>query len=82
MAKYLINDVTTYRVATVADVEALHEELLNDNAFELTAFSYTTKYIKVKGEVVEEYQVVKAKKVFNNEKEPDTDVDVKYEVNF
>ncbi len=82
MAKYLINDVTTYRVATVADVEALHEELLADNTFELTAFSYTTKYIKVKGEIAEEYQVVKAKKVFNSEKEPDTDVDVKYEVNF
>ena len=82
MAKYLLNDVTTYRVTTVEDVENLHEELLNDNTFELTAFSYTTKYIKVKGEVVEEYQVVKAKKVFNNEKEPDTDVEVKYEVNF
>lgn len=82
MARYLINDVTTYRVGTVEEVEALHDELLADNTFELTAFSYTTKYIKVKGEVVEEYQVVKAKKVFNNEKEPDTDVEVKYEVNF
>lgn len=82
MAKYLINDVTTYRVGTVEEVEALHEELLADNTFELTAFSYATKQIKVKGEVVEEYQVVKAKKVFNNEKEPDTDIDVKYEVNF
>lgn len=82
MAKYLINDVTTYRVGTVEEVEALHEELLADNTFELTAFSYTTKYIKVKGEIAEEYQVVKAKKVFNSEKEPDTDVDVKYEVNF
>lgn len=82
MAKYLINDVTTYRVGTVEEVEALHDELLADSTFELTAFSYTTKYIKVKGEVVEEYQVVKAKKVFNSEKEPNTDVDVKYEVNF
>ena len=82
MAKYLINDVTTYRVSTVEEVEALHEELLADSTFELTAFSYTTKYIKVKGEIVEEYQIVKAKKVFNSEKEPDTDVDVKYEVNF
>ena len=34
MAKYLINDVTTYRVGTVEEVEALHEELLNDNTFE------------------------------------------------
>ena len=82
MVKYLINDVTTYRVATVKEVEALHEELLADTSFELTAFSYTTKYIKVKGEIVDEYQVVKAKKVFNNEKEPDRTIDVKYEVIF
>ena len=82
MAKYLLNDVTTYRVTTVEDVENLHEELLNDNTFELTAFSYTTKYIKVKGEIVDEYQIVKAKKVFNNEKEPEKRIDVKYEVNF
>lgn len=79
MTKYLINDVTTYRVATVADVEELHEELLADSNFDLTAFSYTTKYIKEKGEIVDEYQVVKAKKVFNNEKEPDRFIDVKYE---
>ena len=82
MVKYLINDVTTYRVATVKEVEDLHQELLADPTFELTAFSYTTKYIKVKGEIVDEYQVVKAKKVFNNEKEPDRSIDVKYEVTF
>lgn len=80
--KYVINDVTTYRVSTVEEVEALHEELLNDNRFQLTAFSYTTKQIKVKGEVMEEYQVVKAKKVFNEEKDPTTEIEVKYEVKF
>lgn len=78
MVKYLINDVTTYRVGTVKEVEDLHKELLADTTFELTSFSYTTKYIKVKGEIVEEYQIVKAKKVFNNEKEPETNIDVKY----
>ena len=78
MVKYLINDVTTYRVGTVAEVEALHDELLNDPTFTLTAFSYTTKYIKVKGEIVEEYQIIKAKKVFNEEKEPERNVDVYY----
>lgn len=82
MAKYLINDVTTYRVGTVDEVEKLHDELLADDSFELTSFSYTTKQIKVKGEVMEEYQVVKAKKVFNAEKDPITNVDVKYEVEF
>lgn len=82
MAKYVINDVTTYRVETVEEVEQLHEELLADNRFQLTAFSYTTKQIKAKGEVVEEYQVVKAKKVFNDEKAPENYIDVKYEVDF
>ena len=82
MVKYLINDVTTYRVETVKDVEKLHEELLADPSFELTAFSYTTKYVKIKGEIVDEYQIVKAKKVFNNEKEPESMIDVKYGVDF
>ena len=52
---------------------------LADSSFDLTAFSYTTKYIKEKGEIVDEYQIVKAKKVFNNEKEPERLIDVKYE---
>ena len=82
MVKYLINDVVTYRVATVEEVEQLHEELLQDNHFSLTSFSYTTKQIKVKGEVVEEYQLVKAKKVFNAEKEPNTEIDIEYKVAF
>lgn len=78
MSKYLISAVDTYRVATVADVERLHDELLNDHHFQLTEFSYKTKEIKVKGEVVEEYQVVKAKKIFNDEKDPDSSSDVFY----
>jgi hypothetical protein len=76
---YLLKAVDTYRVATVADVEALHEELLQDPTFDLTAFSYKTKYIKEKGQVVEEYQVVAATKIFTDEKEPERTVSVSYE---
>ena len=79
MEKFLINDVTTYRVATVADVETLHEELLADTHFDLVAFSYTTKYNK---KTDEEYQVVKAKKVFNEEKDPDRHIKLTQEVDF
>lgn len=82
MAKYVINNVVTYRVGTVAEVEQLHEELAQDNRFQLTSFSYTTKQIKVKGEVMEEYQVVKAKLVFNEEKTPDADIEIEYKVGF
>lgn len=77
---YLINSVDTYRVDTVAQVEALHEELLQDPHFTLAAFSYKTKQVKAKGEVIDEYQLVQAKKVFTNEKEPDTMYTIKYEV--
>ena len=78
--KYLINTVDTYRVATVEDVERLHEELKNDSHFTLISFSYKTKVVKAKGEIIDEYQLVTAKKSFNSEKEPDTLIEIKYEV--
>jgi hypothetical protein len=77
---YLLSCTDVYRVSTVAEVEALHEELSTDVNFTLTAFSYKTKLVKVKGEVVDEYQVVTAKKVFNEEKDPISSIKVHYEV--
>ena len=76
--KYLLNTVTTVRVATVEEVEKLHEELKHDNRFELVAFSYTTKDIKVKGEVIDQYQVVKYKLVFTDEKNPEERFEIEY----
>lgn len=70
---YLINVTNVYRVPTVADALELRKEL-EKGAGELVSFSYTTKYIKAKGEIVEEYQQVKAKIVFNDEKEPESDI--------
>lgn len=77
--KYLLKAVDTYRVATVDDVETLHQEFLDDPSFDLVAFSYKTKYIKQKGEIIDEYQIVSATKVFTDEKEPDRIVSVLYE---
>lgn len=77
--RYLLKVVDTYRVDNLEEVDALHEELLADKAFELVAFSYTHKEIKSKGEVIDEYEVVKATKVFTEEKYPDTQYDVHYE---
>ena len=75
---YLLKIVETYRVATVEDVERLHQAFLEDSSYELIAFSYKTKYIKAKGQIVEEYQVVSATKIFNDEKEPERLVSIKY----
>lgn len=78
--EYLISSTDVYRVSTVADVETLHEQLIQDSRFTLTAFSYKTKQVKSKGEIIDEYQVVSAKKVFNEEKEPNTYIGIDYQV--
>ena len=78
MIKYLISSVNTVRVHTVADVEELHEELKNDSNFDLVSFSYTTTDIKVKREVVDQYQLVKYKLVFTDEKEPECQMEAEY----
>ena len=78
MVKYLISAVNTVRVHTVADVETLHEELKNDARFDLVEFSYKTKDIKVKREVVDQYQLVKYKLVFTDEKEPECQMEAEY----
>lgn len=78
--KYLVNSTDVYRVPTVEEAEQLHEELRNDEHFTLMSFGYKTKYIKEKGEIVEEYQLVTAKKAFNEEKYPDREININYEV--
>lgn len=80
MSRYVISDTTVYRVPDVEAVEALHQELLDDGSFQLVGFSYKTKQIKAKGEVIEEYQVVTAKRVFNEEKMPEYKVDIEFTV--
>lgn len=72
---YLINAVNTYRVPTVDDALNLREELSNLNYCELESFFYTTKYDK---KADEEYQVVKAKLVFNDVKKPDSPIAASY----
>lgn len=71
MTKYVLNTTVTYRVATVDDALALRDELQETEYGELTKFSYTTKYVKSKGEIIEEYQIVKATIEFNDAKEPE-----------
>ena len=77
--EYLLNTVITYRVHTVEDAEALHEKLKNDDRFECVSFSRTTKYLKVKGEVVDSYELCKAKLVFTEEKDPELTYRIEFE---
>lgn len=68
---YIIKNTTTYRVPTVEDALRLREYLEKETLGELSSFKYTTKYIKEKGEIVEEYQLVTVAFNVDNEKEPE-----------
>ena len=74
--KYLLNVVETYRVDTIEEALAMRDEMAAASEYELQSFQYTTKFNK---KTEEEYQVVKAKKIINSEKEPTCGVRVNYE---
>ena len=78
--RYLINTTEVYRVKTMEEVEALQEAVKSDGRYEVGSFSYKAKNKKQKGEIIEEWYQVSVKKVFNDEKDPFTTVNVDYEV--
>lgn len=75
---YLVKVTNQYRVPSVQDALNLRQEL-QDGPGELNSFSYTTKYIKASGEIVDEYQQVKATIIFNEEKECEDEIREHYE---
>ena len=68
---YTLKTTNVYRVPTVEDALALRKHLERNSIGELTGFKYVTKYIKAKGEIVEEYQVVTATITVDDEKIPE-----------
>lgn len=82
MNEYLLSNTLVFRVPTVEDALNLRDKLQDTKYGELVNFSYTTKYIKAKGEILEEYRVVKAKIEFNAEKEPDMYITIDYGTEF
>ena len=67
---YLIKATNVYRVDNVNEALHLREELERMPG-ELSSFKYTHKDIKVKGEIIDNYELVSATLVFQSEKEPD-----------
>lgn len=75
---YLTQVVQTIRVPNVNAVEDLHQTLKNDSRFELKKFEYQHKVTKKGGEILEEYELVKATLGFNMEKEPTREITVDF----
>lgn len=78
MTNYLIKVTEEWRVETVADADALEQEFRKDAAYLVTDVKKTEKVVKVKGEIVDEFMIVKVVKFFNDAKEPVREVTVDY----
>ncbi|MCF0126849.1 MAG: hypothetical protein HUJ68_14075 [Clostridia bacterium] len=81
MSRYLIKTTDTYRIDTIGEVEQFHNELKHNTCFELESFSYQNKQVKQRGEIIDEYVLVTVKKVFNDAKDPVSNIDIIYETN-
>lgn len=75
---YLTKVVETYRISTEREVEAFLAELKKDRRFTVAKYSSTKKQKKQKGEVVDEWIRFEVTKVFNDEAEPDSIIEVNY----
>lgn len=79
--KFLIQSSECYRVDSQNEVDALIEECKHDSSYALAKYSCVQRERKEKGEVTDSWYRVTVIKNFNEEKDPDTVIDVKYEVN-
>lgn len=78
--KYLITTTEVYRFDSEESATNFIEEAKKERGYILTKHTVEYKERKQKGEVVDYWWKVTLVKGFNNEKEPETDVDVKYEI--
>ncbi len=78
--RYLTSVVETYRLPNDEAVKVFLEELKRDPAFTITKYSSTKKERKEKGDVVDEWVRFTVTKVFNEEKEPESIINISYEV--
>lgn len=72
---YLLNVVETHRVGSVEEALQLRDEMAASNMYDLQSFQYVEKFDK---KTEEEYVVVKAKKIINQEKTPVSGVSITY----
>lgn len=76
----LLKTVETYRFDDENTAETFLREARNDSRFELSKYSIVKKEIKEKGEIIDTYYKMELTKLFNNEKVPDKQIEIDYNV--
>lgn len=79
MSKYLISTTEVYRVDSEAEAKELIEQAKVAPEYGLAKYTSEYKERKQKGDVVDEYYKVTLVKKFNDEKEPEADINIIYE---
>ena len=78
--KYLITTTEIYRFSSEDEATNFIEAAKKESGYVLTKHTVEYKERKHKGEIIDYWWKVTLVKSFNNEKEPETDVDVEYKV--
>lgn len=76
--RYLTKVVETYRLPNEAAVETFLQELKTDPHFTVAKYSSTKKERKEKKEIVDEWIHFEVTKLFNDEREPDSEITIDY----
>lgn len=79
MSKYLISTTEVYRVDSEAEAKELIEQAKVAPEYSLAKYTSEYKERKQKGDIIDEYYKVTLVKRFNNEKEPEADINIIYE---
>lgn len=80
MARYLTTVTEVYRVDSDIEATTMIEAAKSANEYTLVKYNCENKERKAKGEVIDSWIKVTLVKAFNDEREPETDVTVVYEV--
>lgn len=78
MSKYLISVCEKYRIDTEEEALKFIESAKSSLSYELTKYSTQKKCKKQKGEIIDEWIQVTLTKVFDDEKDPSSDITVSY----
>lgn len=71
---FILKTTEEYWLTDRDSVDRFHKDMLRDATeqdYQLASFSYTEKYVKESGEIVDSYFIVKVTKVFDDPKEPE-----------
>lgn len=80
MSKYLLKVEEVYRADNEAEAAQIIEDAKKNNQFILSKYTSVKRERKQKGEIIDEWMRVTLTKTFTDEKEPDVQVDITYNV--